>query len=275
MSTKIYTGFRFIPTSLPAIMEVMGRVKPEIEALQKERFAKLFVSLAVLRADRAALAAPSELSAQSLRFAVRREILDRQRELRASMLRDPAVDLEVVLTCWYVPSLNGVIGFVSSEFSAEVLGKLKADGAIQHFDYWDNTDRDPDVSEEEWAGREAVWAEVLDRQAGPPFSFRFDGEAAVDISLDWEFARSFVEPVRVRAARFAADNLFELWVSQSTPEKPHRGFGTFQGELMRDCALREELAQHIEEITKALPSEDALSKMWHANTVPLLAAHTP
>lgn len=82
-----------------------------------------------------------------------------ERRSRAATVRDPAVDTEFSVTLFPLSeSLFAGLTFTDhSRWHDEFLNQP----GVRYFAYWDNSDPDPDVSVEQWAGRRAIWDSVL------------------------------------------------------------------------------------------------------------------
>lgn len=105
--------------------------------------------------------------------AVRNDIIDRQRRIRTSGLRDPEVDFEFQVVIY--PESGIFLGLVFCEQSRWIRSFLD-DPNLSSMPYWDNTDRPDELSEADWDARRDLWLGIFDRdphgrasQAGATF----------------------------------------------------------------------------------------------------------
>lgn len=267
MSTKVYTGFKFVARELRDIVTAMDGIKAAIEELQRQRFLTVYACMLVTLLDRSQAAVASGKSEQLVHGMPGRRVRDaiskRQAQVRATRERDPAVDFEVVLSCWYSHKLGQVIGYVHGELSDTVLTMLKQTGVATDYGYWNNTDRDESVSAAEWKRRKTAWDQVLDGKSGQCFQFRFDGEMA-SLSFKWEELQSHLPSIELRAREQAESNLLSRW-SDALAVKPDdwsaawQRYTEFRRQLRRDPTMQDALAAEIERLKPLLLAGEALN----------------
>jgi len=268
MSTEIYTGFKFVMTELSGIVAAMDQVKGHIEELQRKRYLTAYACLLASTLDRSrqAIAAGRTEGMVTGRpgSLVHRAIQKRQAHVRATRERDPAVDLEVVLTCWYSRHLGEVVGCVFGEFSEPVLKLLRDTGVATDYAYWTGVESDEDVPPQEWAQRKAVWAEVQNRKAGMGFQFRFDGEKA-SYPFQWDELVPHLPDLEFRARELAEPALFQRWYDALADKREDKEdiwqlHSQFRRRLRDDPAAKEQLADEIAKLKPLLLTAEELDK---------------
>ncbi|RQR65654.1 hypothetical protein DIE18_04180 [Burkholderia sp. Bp9125] len=267
MSTRVYTGFKFVARELRDIVTAMDGIKASIEKLQREGFLKVYAGMLVRLLDRSQAAVAAGKSEQLVQGMAGRRVRDaickRQAQVRTTRERDPAVDFEVVLACWYSRKLGEVIGYVYGELSETVLTMLKETGVATEYGYWNNTDRPESVSAREWRMRGKVWDEVLDGKSGQGFQFRYDGETA-NMPFKWEELQAHLPSIDSRAREQAEANLLARW-SDALPVKPDdwsaawQLYTEFRQQLRRDPAMQEALATESERLKPLLLAGESLN----------------
>ncbi|MEX3984308.1 hypothetical protein AB4Y45_35715 [Paraburkholderia sp. EG287A] len=268
MSVQIYTGFKFVQRELGALVAAMEPVKARIEDLQRQRYLTAYACILVEMMDRSRKAV-AEGRTEGLVTArpgtlVWRAIAKRQQRVRATRERDPAVDLEVVLTCWHSQRLGEVVGYVFGEFGEPVLQLLKDAGVATDFAYWTSSDPDENVPEDEWAQRKAVWNDVMARKSGLGFQFRFDGERA-SLPVRWEEVATHLPDLTARARELAEPALFQRWY-EALPEKREdrediwQLHSQFRRRLREQPEAKQQLVDEIERIKPLLMTSEELDK---------------
>jgi hypothetical protein len=268
MSVRIYTGFKFAQRELADIVASMDQLKAPIEAMQRQRYLKAYAGIFVDMMDRSQMAIAGGRTEGLVTglpgSLVRRAIRERQKKVRATGERDPAVDLEVILTCWYSRLLGEVVGCAYGEFTEPVLELLKDVGIATDYGYWDNVCRDENVPEEEWKQRKRVWSEVLDRKSGMGFQFRFEGEQA-SFPFTWDEVAPNLPDVVFRARELAEAVLFERWRATAPgqsegPDGIWSLYMQFRTRLREDPAMKQQLAEEGERIRPQLKTSEELDK---------------
>lgn len=268
MSVKVYTGFKFVQRELSGIVGAMDTVKARIEALQRKQFLTAYADIFVSMMDRSrqavAVGKTEGMVSGMPGSLVRRAILKRQAQVRATRERDPAVDFEVVLPCWHSRHLGEVVGYVYGEFSTPVLALLREAGVATEYGYWDIVDPDEDVSPQEWAQRKTAWNEVLDRKSGMGFQFRFDGEYA-SLPFKWEELVPHLPDLAHRARELAEPSLFQRWHDELPEKREDKAdiwqlHSQFRKRLREDPSAKQQFADEVERISPLLMSSDELDK---------------
>ncbi|MBK3780019.1 hypothetical protein G3A43_07100 [Paraburkholderia aspalathi] len=266
MSTRVYTGFKFVSRSMRDIVIALGSIKTDIEQLQRNRYLKAYACLLVSLLDRSQSAIESGKTGGMVSAMPGRQVRDgiqkRQAHVRATLERDPAVDLEVELRCWYSQLRDEVIGYAYGEFDGEVLRLLIEKGVATNYAYWNSTDPDEDVPENEWEQRKAAWNEALDDKSGACFVFRYDGRMA-DLPLTWAELEPLVPSLDFRASELAESDLFSSWY-EALPDKSADSadvlnrHSEFRRLLREDPTMKEKLSAEIERRKLLLVKGEAL-----------------
>lgn len=173
MSTKIYGGFRFVPSDLNEIHTLLMAYRPTVKEAVHEAKCRF---LAVTAADLIDKAALDRERARYPLSAAHDDLRKRQKDVKETGLRDPAIDFDLKLAV--MPYGERVYGIVFCEQGAWRKAFL-AQPWIERWPYWDNTDQPEGVSRREWSERGKVWDAVLsgdewDRPVGCGFGYDFE-----------------------------------------------------------------------------------------------------
>lgn len=254
MSTKVYTGFKFVSRSMRDIVTALASVKADIEQLQRNHYLKAYACLLVSLLDRSQAAIEAGKTEGMVGAIPGRQVRDtihkRQARVRATSERDPAVDVEVELRCWHSQLLDEVIGYTYGEFASEVLALLKAKGVVTAYGYWNIVDPDNEVPEHEWAQRKAAWHEALGKKSGARFDFRYDG-MMTDLPVIWAELEPHIPSLDFRAGELAESDMFSSWY-EALPDKAvdsadaFNRYSQFRGLLRNDPQVKAQLAAEIE-----------------------------
>jgi len=269
MSTRIDTGFKFVLDDVSGVTKVVLSLTPAIEQLQRDRYVKEFARLLVQLLDETQVALSqgdqNVVTEHVPTLLVRRVIKHRQGKVRATFERDPAVDLEVQLRCWYSPTLKYFLGYVASEFSSSVLSVMKNAGAIVDYAFWDNTDPDATVPKHEWAQRAKEWNNVLAGKAGAGFQFVFPGDVSAFMPTWAELERA-LPSIEFRAEELAVPAVYARWSrcnplqGEITPMAALAHRAAFRTLLGEDRNLQAELAVEMEATKVILLTGKALEE---------------
>lgn len=143
MSTRIYRGFVIDTTDFREILARVDAFRPWVQA-QAEAKLDAFVS-------RVEQGEPGR----------GHELWQNRRVVARDGGGDPAVDTDFTLS--FIPCEGKTLGVAHVASNAWFAAWLEQPG-VSYYGYWNNADSPDDVSEEEWARREADW-QVL--TAGP------------------------------------------------------------------------------------------------------------
>lgn len=131
MSTKVYTGFRVETTDLVAIRALVEEVRPLVRQ-QAQNLLDAYM-------------------ARGKRFT---DWLDERRDTVNKGFRNPLVDTQFDLL--FIPLDGYSIGICYTEHHEWFETWLAREG-VRSWAYWNNTDPDEDVSDEEWSARKRDW----------------------------------------------------------------------------------------------------------------------
>lgn len=259
MSTKVYSGFKWRATALDTVFRQLEMSSEALRALQRQAYCKTFAHLMARKVDDVLMLPHGRAAAAAdpLGYLVRREICDRQLEVLTTQRRDPAVDFEISLLFWYSERVESLVGYVASEMNSAVLRALQ--GVTDPYAYWNNTDPDPDVSDEEWALRSVVWQEVL-TDSKPAVRFVLDNQGVMLEPPSEDELRSSMPDTATRARDYAEAAVYETWrIAQTeTDDSPMSLYLRFRRELVRDVALRGAYEQALIRVAEQLMPLDAL-----------------
>lgn len=173
MSTKIYSGFRFVPSDLNEIHALLMAYRPAVKAAVHAAQCRFLATTAADIIDKAAL--NGGLAGEPLSIA-HDEMRRRQKEVRTTGYRDPEVDFDFKLAVMpYGERVYGIVFCEQREWQSAFYGQTW----VEHWPYWDNTDEPEGVSRRQWANRGKVWDTILagdewDRPVGCGFSYDFE-----------------------------------------------------------------------------------------------------
>jgi len=251
---------------MDVVTKAVRSMRPAIEQIQRARYVKAFACLLATMLDKACVAAlegrTEGLEEHIPMFAVDEAIYLRQARIRATRGRDPAVDLELELRCWYSPTLGQVLGYVYCEFQDEVLKLLTDQGVAVGYAFWDNTDPDPSVPASEWAERKREWDAALDGHAGASFTFLFDA-SMVNYVPSWAELEAALPSLEFRAQDVAQTALFARWlVENPEPADSSETYGRFidfRDELRANDQLQARLAAEVDRYKSILATGEAFN----------------
>lgn len=217
MSTKIFNGWRMPDTTLDeAVKKIQGfrrLISEQADALAAQKLAHLMTNAIDLKARRAASGKPlSEHHFHNV-DQIWQEILQRQAKIKETMGRDPDVDFEVTMNIY--PMNGSVLGVIYSEQQDWENAWFAIDG-VEHYGYWNNTDRPDEVSEEEWQQRERDWDSVLGRwsepadMSGASATIHGGHVAKPSMSAILTHVRSFEERLKRNAREVVRERQIEL-----------------------------------------------------------------
>jgi hypothetical protein len=266
MSTKIYSGFKFCSTDMRQILADMAGVTDKIKALQNQRYHEAYARLLVNLLDRSTLAReadkPVAMKEGYPTFKVDRWLHKRIREAKASMERDPFYDLEAGMTCWYSEVVDAYIGFTRGEFADKILDILMRAKVAVSYGYWNNTDPEEGVSDEEWAQRKKAWKTVLDKRSRANFQFNFDFEH-IWPDPTWAELVPFIPSLEQRAEQHAGSTTFVAWCQALNEEVDESNAWRLLRECKKACkddpTWQQYFAKETEFVRKLLMSNEELA----------------
>lgn len=145
MSTRIYKGFLVETDSLSRVMELVNDFRPWV-IRQAEKKMDAFI--------RTLTTSGMDYREAHRTWGARRDAV------KATMMRDPAVDTEFSLSFLPEPPGGHCLGIVYTEDPAWHRKWLKQPG-VRQYGYWNNYDKPSHITSREWREREAAWKSVL------------------------------------------------------------------------------------------------------------------
>lgn len=206
MSTKIYTGIKFKDSDLQSIGLKLKTACPSLYQMQQSRVYRFLVLSAVDQLD-AIAHSPGEVPAEGLVDGALGNYWERTAKLKSTNRRDPAVDTEITITCGVHD--GSVIGLVRSEFANSVINVLTQAQVASTFNYWNNDEPDPDVSESEWDARGKIWDEVLGTDAGLLFTYTIEDPLGLSLDPPLSAFQSHVLAPEARAKKHATNFMLQ------------------------------------------------------------------
>lgn len=238
MSTKIYNGFKLTTSDFAEIYELaeawralfIEACQDKIEKHAAQRIVRLIDMPAALAHERpdGAQKMIEERSHSSPLSKVWFDISDEVRESMHKGTRAPLVDVDVRLHLF--PFEGAVYGILHAEGS-DFREKFFSQEQIEDFSYWNNTDRNEDVPEQEWSERDRVWDGIFDRRRHRSFlgnhGFEIkltDGYAPVfDPERVVSFIPSHVDRCRETAGHVLGDKWYAEWIGDRDRQKMSGG----------------------------------------------------
>lgn len=252
MSTKTYDGIRFRVQGLEQLHKEITEMRKELRPLVEQKVIGFIANDAIHRVDRYARGRRGEDESCALSEATP-SLLDRQSEVERSKRRDPQVNFTFSLSI--LPIDGGILGipFVEQRNFLQIL--LEKDW-VEPFGYWDNTDPDPSLSEEEWDERRRLWDKALSAHNGIPALNGFSADLVLmsqgGLPSAEEIATYIAENVSLegRARRAALDDLIEERVRQRMEGEQGEPRFSMYIEAMEHFNSSEQGMQELDERTK-------------------------
>lgn len=171
VSTKIYGGFIIESKSLEEIYDEVVKLREEIDVMANKYVSEYIMQVAMWTFDRIVYARrfmpedESYLTSSALMYS---ECMFRDRidKIKNKGTRDPEVDVEFELLFFPLPDKR-IIGVSYCE-QTMFIKKWMERPFVREYGYWNNTDPDPDCTEEEWYQRGKDWEVALEKQGGIP-----------------------------------------------------------------------------------------------------------
>ncbi len=162
MSTKIYTGFKMEAESFEEAAKKIDSFQKKLAPIVQEKLGKMLLRWATQKIDEACMA--GEAIPEKAFSSVFSEYLDRGAERSAAKMRNPGMDFGVSMTLF--PFEGRVYGMLFAE-DRDLESLWKKEPGVLDFAYWNNSDPDETVSEEEWDERARVWEEIFKTESIP------------------------------------------------------------------------------------------------------------
>ena len=235
MSTKIFTGFKFNTTDFFEVREILASYREEVSEIVEEKMSSFLIIRSVEMFDHN-MVEGNENGKDSFYTKAYFELLDRQREIKKTDVRDPAVDFEVSVV---VLPFNGEFYGICYAESDKFYNLLLKDKRVSEFSYWNNTDRPKKITKKEWDARAKIWDGIFEKNSIPAeagFTQIIHSGGAIpamsNVEKLWrKFCPSFEERVdrwaeneylneRVKGEKIDANNLGALfkYLNDKSPE---------------------------------------------------------
>lgn len=154
MSTKIYHGYKYTKPNNKTInlFELSDQIKETLEPVVYNKQLDTTRKLKELHNN------PNKTFMMSM--------LDIYKEVSNSNYRSPTLDYKTSIVLLNDPETNTktVLLLLYTEHK-EVHEALKTIPGIKHYPYWDNTDKDKNVTQEEWEERRKTWERTVGNDA--------------------------------------------------------------------------------------------------------------
>lgn len=162
MSTKIYTGFKFKSSNIFEIFAELKSIREKAKVIMEESLSELIAVRSTTLLDRYCYFKEKFKKPPSPVVDTWLELVERIKRVKQTNLRDPEVDFDFEVCV--IPHGTEFLGIYFTE--QKILSELLTTNPLfQDYAYWDNTDPDPNVTEEEWGVREATWEAALSNRA--------------------------------------------------------------------------------------------------------------
>jgi hypothetical protein len=258
MSTKIYNGYK-TNLSLNELHKVCLDLKKTITEKRDEVYKKLITTYALNTRAKldAGLINFDDLKNSSPMSNALFEIRDRAKEIQKTQMRDPVVDFDCEFV--FIPLEKYTLAMLYTE-KKEFREIWENCGYFENYSYWNNTDPDESVSDEEWEQRGEDW-DVLgyDAPSSVGMSFSCFGRFSTPFGVDKEdLTDEYIDSVFDRERMITL--LLEDSISYAVAKE--KGKWTFLGRRDREKWVSEnpkkyeELKQNLEKIKSTYTVED-------------------
>ena len=223
MSTKIFNGYKIPSMTLPELFNFMfefrDRVRPVLTRLILQRTAEICAGVINAAAldlptpfldnDRTIQAIMNNRTKIAPWWFANSYLTHKQDEIERTHIRDPQNDFSCNLTIHLIPGGNSyklLVLLFTEQKEFEKLWNLTP--GVEHYEYFNNTDRPKEISKEEWKVRELDWESAL--QAGVPAlaGLQFDTCANKPMFGTFNNILEYIPPVKERAKNLAVDEVF-------------------------------------------------------------------
>lgn len=182
MGIRIYNGIKFVSTDFHDVFSQIQSFRPTIADLTKKGVGHYLAHRLATMID-TEVANGTELGGNYL-SKVTNQFSESVDEMKKNGRRNPIIDFEFKIEIF--PHNGEFYGMVFTE-KGEWKKEMIAQGWATDFWYWDNTDHDEDISEEDWDERGKLWDAIL----GPDYVPSQHGvEADLTYQIlwpDWEW----------------------------------------------------------------------------------------
>lgn len=265
MSTKIHRG-RVISAPLFRAYQMLMELKPEIGKMGEEMQHRWMVEAAVNMIDREAIKGSSINSPLIKAWT---DLIDRHKACKATMRRDPEIDFEFDL--WLFPLKTKTLLIVQTEQN-EFLQFLDRQPFIEDYSYWDNADRNENITAEDWRKRKKDWDLVLPMGSAPSdrclvmAMFNSDAIFPPDVKKALKYVPAMDRRIDTLTKSQHLNEVYSQLVEKAKSENPDykpEGFGLYYNALEivkkqedRHTAIHTEISGILNKIT----SDDLISR---------------
>jgi len=170
---RAYTGFRMKNRKFPDVLKDLRVASKALEAVNQARQDRFVATRATHLFDLHSVARARGVAAHNLTHGAlteaNLEMFQRQRKMRETMRRDPAVDFEVKLVMHFSEQDGSYIGALHAENDRELMKAFMATGIATDFSYWSNTDGPEHLNARQWKKRADAWYGAVFGDALPAF----------------------------------------------------------------------------------------------------------
>lgn len=227
MSTKIYTGFALPSLTTKRALNLLGSLRPAIQALVDQKHRSLLSERIVEYVDGYVLArhlkealspAVAERANQTAYFECTGRLQEEQEKCRGGFRREPLIDCDVELGLYMLPKSGKMVGIVHEE-RVGALEYLLTVPDITEFAYFNNTDRPDELSAREWSRRARIWTQVLRDKESAHFSMRWQPEPTMPRDL-----KPYIPSLADRARRAATNYVTNEQLNKHWPVEERNDF---------------------------------------------------
>ncbi len=163
MSTKIYNGFRFTQTRLDEIMDLINSWRADMISAAESLSGQVLAIEMTNHIDRLDYfgqleGEESEATIERPFMVARSSLMDRILEVKKTGRRNPIVDFDISVSIF--PHNGRFYGMLFTEQRAWEKAWMSQD-CIESYGYWNNSDPEDGVSDEDWEVRGKVWESIL------------------------------------------------------------------------------------------------------------------
>lgn len=252
--------------------------RAELNDLHKIALAKLHAEIAFEAYD-VSLVSPGRHSEKSPWHYATTQVMDRQKEIKKTGFRDGPVDFSFDLAI--LPHETGVYGRIYTERGAWQRLWMEKD-FIEEFAYWDDSEPNEDIPQDEWEERGRIWDEIFDRSLNDaPSMCGFGADCTFEsrwVRIDEMLTQAPTHETRVRnqARRLVRDAEFinraggEDGFKRLMADKKTNIFGMLIDieAWMEKGDGAKKLAAEIDRVSKILPVEVTRDDMLADRPVP-------
>jgi len=168
MSIKAYLGMKFKISDTKDITSFLKDVENIVTPLLREAHDKrvatdIHRSIDTLMTNSQT---PFDLEKnQSISLSITKKLIEKAGEMEAwTRNRDPIDDFTFELSVYFVKDYIILLPFCEQNVVFEAMLKMPG---VEKYGYWNNSDREDGISEEDWKKRKEDWESIIDKKANP------------------------------------------------------------------------------------------------------------